>query len=207
MKKLFTGLALIAVASIAHAENEQTNGFSYDYIQGAYQYLKYKDTIDGTSISANASAYVVDVSKALNENIFMNASYAYIKSSSMTIDGTSYDVGITGNGGLVNIGYRFPLGKETDFNVQLGYRSLQRKATYSGTTLFSETANTYPVTAQIRQKISSSVELEAAYTREDGDNDWYIGLGFEVAKKVNLFGAIAPSSTGDVYILGVRYNY
>jgi len=206
MKKILAGITLIAGATLAHAENEETNGFSYDYIQGAYQYLSYKDTIDGSSISTNASAYIIEVSKALNTNVFMNASYAYIKSSSMTIDGTSYDIGLTGNGGLVNIGYRFPLSNETDLNVQLGYRSLQSKATYSGTTL-SETATTYPVTAEIRQKISSSVELEAAYTREDGDNDWYIGLGFEVAKKVNVIGAIAPSSTGDVYMLGIRYNY
>jgi hypothetical protein len=207
MKKLITAITLIATASFVNAESLETNGFSYDYVQGSYQYLKYKDTVDGTSISTNASAYVAEVSKALNENVFMNASYAYIKSTSMTIDGTSYAVGLTGNGGLVNIGYRFPVGKETDFNIQVGYRSLQRKATYSGTTLISETNSTYPITAQIRQKITPSAELEAGYTREDGDNNWYIGIGFEVTKSLNIIGALAPSSTGDVYMLGVRYNY
>jgi len=36
MKKLLTGITLIAVASLANAENLQSNGFSYDYVQGIY---------------------------------------------------------------------------------------------------------------------------------------------------------------------------
>ena len=208
MKKLLTGIILITGASLASAENSNTNGFSYDYVEGAYQWLEYSQTSDeGSALSASFGAYQLKASKAISTNIILDIGYSYASSDSLTVDGTSYDFDLTGQVYGLGIGYRFPVSDGTDLNLRVGYSQSKLKAVYSGVTQDESNTTTYPFSIGIRQKITPSFEFEGTYIREDGENDYYLGLGFEVTKQVSLFGAYNPNTLGDAYIIGVRYNY
>jgi opacity protein-like surface antigen len=208
MKKLLTGIFMLAGASLASAENSDTNGFSYDYVEGAYSWIKFSDTSDeGSALSADFSAYQLKASKAITSNVILDIGYSYAKSDSLTVDGTSYDFDVTGHLYGLGIGYRFAVGDGTDLNLRVGYSQNKLKATYEGATVDETNDTTYPISIGIRQKITPTVEFQGTYIREDGENDYYLGIGFEVTKQVNLFGAINPNTFGDAYIIGVRYNY
>jgi len=208
MKKLLTGIFMLAGASLASAENSDTNGFSYDYVEGAYSWIKFSDTSDeGSALSADFSAYQLKASKAITSNVILDIGYSYAKSDSLTVDGTSYDFDLTGQLYGLGIGYRFAVGDGTDLNLRVGYSQNKLKATYEGATVDETNDTTYPISIGIRQKITPTVEFQGTYIREDGENDYYLGIGFEVTKQVNLFGAINPNTFGDAYIIGVRYNY
>jgi hypothetical protein len=208
MKKLLTGITLIAGASLASAENSDTNGFSYDYVEGAYSWIKFSDTSDeGSALSADFSAYQLKASKAITSNVILDIGYSYAKSDSLTVDGTSLDFDLTGQLYGLGIGYRFAVSDGTDLNLRVGYSQSKLKGTYEGVTQEETNDTTYPISIGIRQKITPTVEFQGTYIREDGENDYYLGIGFEVTKQVNLFGAINPNTFGDAYIIGVRYNY
>ena len=208
MKKLLTGITLIAGASLASAENSDTNGFSYDYVEGAYSWIKFSQANDdGDAVTSNLSAYQLKASKAITSNVILDVAYSYATADSLKVAGTSYDIGIKGYISGVGIGYRFPVSEGTDLTLGVAYSQNKVKATYQGVTQYEVSDTTYPISIGVRQKITPTVEFQGSYIREDGENDYYLGIGFEVTKQVNLFGAINPNTFGDAYIIGVRYNY
>ena len=206
MKKLLTGIILVVVASFAKAESLDTNGFSYDYVQAIYAYSSYKDTLSGYSVSADIKGYDLQISKAINQDFYMTVEYVKLTSNSLKIAGTSYDIDLTNTGSKISVGYRMPINEKTDFNLEAGYGSSKSSATYSGTT-YESNEKTYPVTVRIRYKLATTVEFEGGYTRSGTDDNGYLGIGLEITKGLALVGAIAPETKGDVYQIGLRYNY
>jgi hypothetical protein len=206
MKKLLAGLTLIAVASLAHAENEQTNGFSYDYVQGQYQSAAYEDTIDGTLVGADLTAYTFDVSKILTENIFVTAGYGKGTSDSIKIAGTSYAIGTTASFVSFGVGYRMPINEKTDFNILVESNQTTTKASGLGLTI-SDTSNSTPVTATLRFMLVPNVELQTSYQYDDGDSAYIIGGGFAISKQLAVIGAYAKIDGGNSTSIGLRYNF
>ena len=202
MKKIILLVILINCLNVFSA-NAQFNILSYDFIQASYGYGKYTGMKNnGTSyyLIAKDSFYVGDVSKSLNENVFINAQYAYVNPSSIMVDGANSSVGPS-DGALVNIGYRLPVGKETDFNIQLGHRFLQVTVN-----TIKEKSETSPITIQFRHKISPlNAEIESSLTWENYNLLWGgIGLGFSLNNSVEIFTSLLPSHT---YTIGLRYKY
>ena len=170
--------------------NAQTNVLPYDYLQTSYGYGSYTGMKNNGTRIAKASFYVGDVSKSLNESVFINAQFAYVNPSSLTIDGI-----------LVNIGYRLQVGKETDLNIQLGHRFLQE----TGSTINEKTESS-PITVQLRHRISPlNAEIESSLTLENYNLFWGgIGLGFSLNNSVEIFTSLL---TPDTYTIGLRYKY
>jgi len=192
MKKIIPFVIIIIFLNIFSA-SAQTNVLSYDYVQASYGYGKYTGIKNnGTSyyLIAKDSFYVGDVSKSLNESVFINAQFAYVNPSSLTTDGI-----------LVNIGYRLQVGKETDLNIQLGHRFLQE----TGSTINEKTESS-PITVQLRHRISPlNAEIESSLTWENYNLFWGgIGLGFSLNNSVEIFTSLL---TPDTYTIGLRYKY
>jgi hypothetical protein len=207
MKKLLTGIFLIAGASLASAENSDTNGFSYDFVEGSYQWINFSDTTDdGVAITGDLAAYSLKASKAISANVILDIGYSYALADTLKFDGTSLDLDVTGQLSSIGIGYRIPVSDGTDLNLRFGYSQYKIKATFQGESEEDNDTN-YPISIGVRQKITPTVEFQGSYIREDGENDWFFGLGFDVTKQVSLFGAFNPSQLGDTYIIGARYNY
>jgi hypothetical protein len=206
MKKLITVLTLTAIASLAHAENEQTNGFSYDYVQVMYQQAAFEDTINGALVSADLTAYDLDVSKILTDNIFVTAGYGKGTSDSIKISGTSYAIGTTGTWVRFGVGYRMPINEKTDFNILIQSDQTTSKASGLGVSI-SDTSNSTPVTATLRFMLAPSVELLTSYQYDDGDSAYIIGGGFAITKQLAVIGAYAKIDGGNSTSIGLRYNF
>jgi len=207
MKQIMPFVVLIICLNIFSA-NAQSNVLSYDYIQASYGYGKYTGTKNnGTSfyLMAKDSFYVGDVSKSLNDSVFINAQYAHVNPSSLIVEGTNSSLGLTSNGILVNIGYRLPVGKETDLNIQQGYRSLQGTGTFQGYSI-KEKSETFPITVQFRHKISPlNAEVESSLILENYNLFWGgIGLGFNLNNSVEIFTSL---HSGFTYTIGLRHKY
>lgn len=207
MKKLLTGITLIAGASLASAENLPSNGFSYDYVQGIYNSSSFSSTINGTSVSADFTGFGVSASKLVTDDIFITAGYSSVTADSMTAASTKYSIGLDGTSTAFGAGYRLGINDSTDLNLSLAYRQTKYSATYNGASLVSSTDTTYPVTTGIRSRLSPSAELFGSWTYEDSENYYVLGLGYAISKSVSIIGAYSPSTEGDTMYVGVRLNY
>jgi opacity protein-like surface antigen len=190
-------LGIIAAMALG-AQTAAAEGFSYNFIEGAYA-TGDLEGLDGDGFSIEGAS---ELAPAVH--VFSGLSNLDFEQSGVDLELDTISIGVGFNWGLSD-------------NVDLvGGASFERVKVASDFLGESDSDSGYGLMAGIRGRVAESLELEAAIKYADfGDGDlttfsaggrWYFTPNFAVGAKFNKLD-LGDGLEGDVWLFSIRYDF
>lgn len=191
--------ALIFMPMFAFAQDNKSNGLTYNYVGIGYG----KVDLEDSGVKTKFNGVGVEAGALLSENIFITASYASASSDKITANGTSTSVDVDLTQSDVSLGYRHALAQGTDVTASVGVAHGKVKIARFGST--SDTV--YPVGLGLRTAINETIQLGIEGSIANGDFSSSLNAQFKINSNVGVVGSYSRSDLTNGYLISLRYLY